>query len=234
MTQQNDMDAFLWRTLEGALGAEKAAYLRTAPLSTIVTRKIAAEYPGQETPELTWPHAVRHIGEKHAFAKARWRMVEQGIESLKTLAEEGIYKRAALLPRGTLQRKIAARERILYTHATASGDEQVRIASVLGEYDRQLLEYLGPERAKLASKAGLLGDLGEGLKSTYKAVKSDPVGKGALTAAGAAVPATAAGMYLTNNAEQKAKDMIPGAAAMVGGSSLLGNLVGGLGQGLVS
>jgi hypothetical protein len=58
---------FLWRVLEGALGTEKVAYLRHAPLHEIVLNKMAQDYPDQDLPDyVSLPHAARHITETSA------------------------------------------------------------------------------------------------------------------------------------------------------------------------
>ncbi len=230
----NNDHEFLWKVLEGAIGEEKVAYLRHAPLHTIVLNKMAQDYPEQDIPDyLPLPQAAAHIAEKHAFASRRWKMVEDGIDSLRELRGQGLYKRSHLLPKGCLERKLAVRARIV---GMQGGEDHEKVATVLAEYDKQLAAYLGPERTKLAGKAGLLDDVGSSLSSAYKAVKKDPTGKAALKglgyAGGAALPAGAVGYGLVEHAEDKAKGMLPGVALAAGAGTLIGGAGAGLGSAL--
>jgi hypothetical protein len=221
---------YLWRVLEGALGSEKVAYLRYAPLDEIVLNKMAQDYPEQTMPEyITLPLAMRHITEKHAFAKRRWQMVESGIEAIRQLRAQGLYKRASLLPRGSLRRKIAVRDRLLLA-ASGGGEAREKVAAILPEYDRQLRAYLGEERFEKVAKAGFL-------RKAYQAVDSSTPGRAALqglgVGAGLAVPATAVGYHLIGRAEDKAKQMALPMAAAGAGSAFLGGLGEAVGERLV-
>jgi len=227
---------FLWNVLEGALGAEKTAYLRHSPLDEIVLNKMAQDYPDQEMPaRILLPEAAAHIAEKHAYAKRSWQMIEAGIESIRQLREQGLYKRASLLPRGSLQRKLAVRQRLVMA-ALDGGETQEKVAALLPEYDRQLQQYLGQERFEKVAASGMLSRIGEGAKKTYEAVASNPTGRSALQGLGfgtaAAIPATGVGYHMMNRAEDKAKGMMLPMAAAGAGGAILGGIGTGLGEAL--
>jgi hypothetical protein len=71
-------DVFLWTALEGAIGAEKVAFLRDAPLHAVI-----GHYDRNE--EFTLAHAVGHVAKHAAYNRMENVAIRDGLQALRAV-----------------------------------------------------------------------------------------------------------------------------------------------------
>jgi hypothetical protein len=74
----NDLDNLLWRALEGSLGTVKTAYLRSAPLTSLLGHDNEAE-------EFTLAHAAGHIAKHAAAVRKENEAIFGGLSALSSV-----------------------------------------------------------------------------------------------------------------------------------------------------
>ena len=82
-----DMDTLLWRALEGAIGTHKTAYLREAPLTSLLGHNDAEE-------EFTLAHAAGHIAKHAAAVRKENDAIFSGLQALSSVL--GVQKFAGV------------------------------------------------------------------------------------------------------------------------------------------
>lgn len=203
-------DELLWNAIEGALGTEKMAYLRYAPLSTITGAR--------DLPTAVAAHASAHH-EKKAF----WNTVGRGLRSLEKVAKASPPDNRPYPPNTSLVRKIAIAQKARLLEQGLEGSENVKIASVRKEVDKDIFEALIKQANVLsgAIKNPAARELSESVIEGGK-----DLGKKVLTGAalgtGAAVPLYIGGSALSDKATEDARNRALQTAAGVGGMAMLG------------
>lgn len=204
-------DELLWRAIEGALGTEKTAYLRYAPLSAIT---------GAE--DLTT--AVAAHSSAHHEKKAFWRTVGRGLQALDKVAAAPAEDTRPYPPNTSIHQKIAVAKKARVLESALSGVESVKVAAIRREVDNDIFDGLlkaasgtlmgaikSPEARALAEKV-IEGGKNLGSKAL----------QGAAVGTGLAVPLYIGGTALAEDAAEEARNKALQTAAGVGGMAMLG------------
>lgn len=196
-----EYDNLMWRSLCGALGAQKVAYLRAAPLSLLVTAKTAHAGPCALHPstEMSLADAAAAIGSLSRKKTAEYSSITDGLTALEAL---GI----SAPPRESVFRKVATVKKITLLREHASAEESEKLAGAEASARADAFSAF----VKLAS-----GNL---LSNISKNPAARNLGKSTLTgaglAAGAAPIAYGVGSHMSENATTDARDKAIQAAAV--------------------
>lgn len=207
----DDVHATLWRALEGALGPEKTAILREAPLDELVRNKVAEDTGMNFQGTFTLPDAIVSIAARRRQKQAEYQRVRDGINALRALYPERSKAASAersnpLIERETLWHMVGAVKR---AHISAQHVNEKTAAEI------------GVHREDVEDRIfNLLHKEANAMRAAFEAAKNSNLAKGLAWGTGAAVPAVIAGRYLTEKGVEDAQS----AALQTGGTLAAGGL----------
>lgn len=196
----NQTDEFLWTALEGALGAEKVASLRYAPLHEIVPDGRA---------DFSVADAAGHIAKKASALRQERQSIQSGLKALNAL---GVTAKTAT--KTTLSEKIALAHKLRIAEQYTDKNEAVKTASYRHALNEDIVNTI--KQAAIGgvldgvSKNPLFRDMGK------KMLQAGAVGTGL------AIPGYAAGSALSDTFTEDARNRALQTAAGVGGMGMLG------------
>lgn len=193
-----EIDNLLWRAIEGAIGSEKTAWLREAPLHEIVGTRLGVD-------DFNLGDAVAHLGKTAREKKAFRQKTASALHALGELIGD-----APAPPRPSFQRKIAAARKLrTLAQAHLSPQEHVKVASARQELDATLFD----DMIKLATNP---------LMSVAKSDFARNMAKGLALGTGATVPLYVGGNMLAEDTAEEFRNKALQTAAGVGGIAALG------------
>lgn len=195
---QADLDNFLWRSLEGGLGAEKVAWLREAPLSEIVGTNLGV-------PDFNVGDAIAHVAKTAHEKKANHR---KQMSSFRALGE--LIGNPPAEPQHSFARKVASAQKLRDLAGLAMRpDEHVKVASARKVVDDQIFD----EMLKLAANP---------LAGVAQSSFARNMAKGLALGTGATIPLYVGGNALSDDVSTDFRDKALQTAAGIGGIATLG------------
>ena len=213
---KEDIDNLLWRAIEGGLGAEKAAALRTRSLSELTGVTSISVGMGK-------------LATSAQTKKANWRKIHAGLKEAVALEKE-----RPPVPRGihegkSMERKLASARklRVLEASDLLSDEDRVKVAALRGELDKEIfggLVHTAVGQTKTAANplAGTPTAPAERWLADAMKNGAGTLGKGLLMGTGAAVPLTVGGMAVADHSAEEMRNQALLAAAAVGGLGAAG------------
>lgn len=188
-----ELDNFLWTAIEGALGAEKTAWLRGAPLSDVVG-----------VPDLTLGDSIAHVASVARQKRAEHR---KHASALRALGD--VIGNPPREPERSFARKVAAAQKLrVIAGAALSPEEHVKVASARRQNDDEIFDAM----LKLAANP---------LAGVAKSDFARNMAKGLALGTGAGVPLYFAGRELSEDASADFRDKALQTAAGIGGIASL-------------
>lgn len=216
MRSSEDIDNLLWRAIEGGLGTEKAAALRTRPLSELTGATSISVGMGK-------------LATSAQTKKATWRKIHAGLKEAVALEQE-----RPPVPRGihegkSMERKLASARklRVLEASDLLTDEDRVKVAALRGELDEEIfggLVHTAVGQTKTAANplAGTPTAPAERWLADAMKGGAGALGKGMLMGTGAAVPLTVGGMAVADHSAEEMRNQALLAAAAVGGLGAAG------------
>jgi hypothetical protein len=192
-------DELLWRAIEGALGAEKRAFLQNAPLTELL---------GGDA-RFALPHAMAAVAASGHRKHAENESIRSGLQALAMVSKE-----AQVAPAEPFLQKVARAHKLrILEPAFGGGQKQAAVQ------ERRRLGAEIMETVKTAGKGTIL----DGIVSnpTLRDMGKKMLGGGAV-AAGAAVPTAMVGSHLSDKFTEDARDRALQTAGGVAGIGMLG------------
>ena len=219
MDMFNGNEELMWKAIRGALGREKEAYLRKAPLNKVAANVAKSRYGVNVSDDFSIGDAVGTLAVSWRQKKAEHRRIRKGLTSLKSMQQDGSVKTASsksndydVYPAdASTFHKIAAASKLRKLKKLATTKEQPVLDDLMREVDQDVLDSLKKEAEyveKQASARRSMADAATGAFNRGKQIFNDRKGQlatGALVGTGATVPAVVGGKHLINEAEESAQ-----------------------------
>ena len=196
----NQTDELLWHALEGALGAEKTAFLRHAPLTDVI--------PGGRR-DFSVADAAGQIAKKASTQRQERQAIHSGLKALAALGADAPRAKTA-----SLSEKVALAHKLQIAEQHSDERERVKTASYRHALNEDIVDTIKEAAVggilEGVSKNPLLRDVGK------KMLQAGAVGTGL------AIPGYAAGSALSDTFTEDARNRALQTAAGVGGLGLMG------------
>lgn len=201
----------LWSAIETALGAEKTAILRNAPLDELVRNKVAEDLGMDFQGTYTLPDAMVTIAAKRRAKVAEQQNIQAGINALHALYPEQTKHASTspgnpLIERETLWHMVGAVKRAHVAEQYADTKTAAEIAAHREDVEDRIFKLLHKE-------AGAVAD-------AVRAASKSNLAKGLALGTGAAIPAVVAGRYLTQSGVEDAQTAALQTAGLIGAGGL--------------